>query len=64
MMEEITVLSLIVSAILSILTIFTRFKYKQVKVALNEIVDAIEDDKVTPDEMVKIVKAIRAILPK
>lgn len=64
MMEEITVLSLIVSAILSILTIFTRFKYKQVKVALNEIVDAIEDDKVTPDEMVKIIKAIRAILPK
>lgn len=60
-MEEMSILALLITAILGILSGYYSVKYRQVKKALNEIVDALEDDTITKEEFIKIVLSIKII---
>ncbi|MGP8322381.1 MAG: hypothetical protein ACT6FG_00065 [Methanosarcinaceae archaeon] len=60
-MDEISILAMMITAVLGALSLFYGTKYLSVKSALNEIVDALEDDTITKEEFVKIVLAIKKI---
>jgi len=60
------VIAYIVSIVLALLSTFLGVRYKKVKVALKEskeaivtIVDAVEDDNVSPTEQASIVKEVK-----
>lgn len=53
---------MLITALLSVFSVFYGIKYNQVKNALKEIVDATEDDTVTKEEFIKIVLAIKRLL--
>ena len=61
-MDEITILAMLITTILGILSISFGIKYRQAKTAIREIVDALEDDKVTKKEFVNIVQTIKKLL--
>lgn len=61
-MDEMGIIALLITAILGVLSGYYSVKYMQVKGALKEIVDALEDDEISKEEFVKIVLSIKRIL--
>jgi len=61
-MDEITIISMIVTAGFGILSLYFGGKYKQAKKVLNNLVDMIEDDKITEEELITFVKSVKELI--
>lgn len=61
-MDELTIISLVTTAILGAISIFSGSKYLKFKKTLKIFVDMIEDDEISPDELQKFTKSIKELI--
>lgn len=61
-MDELEIILMAIATIMGIITAYFNTRYRQVKIALKEIVDAFEDDQITKEEFVKIVRAVKNVI--
>uniref|UniRef100_A0A6M3JVS8 Uncharacterized protein n=1 Tax=viral metagenome TaxID=1070528 RepID=A0A6M3JVS8_9ZZZZ len=54
----------IATVVLAVLSIFSAVKYQQLKRLLKDMSDALEDDKVTPEEASKIISSLLGLVRK
>ena len=61
-MDKITIISMVATAGFGVLSLHLGGKYKQIKKVLNNLVDMIEDDKITQEELLKFVKSVKELI--
>jgi len=61
-MEPLTIIAMIVTAGLGAVSLYYSGKYQQAKKVLNNLVDMIEDDKITEEELLTFVKSIKELI--
>lgn len=62
MTDILSVIAILISILLCGLSVFYRTRYYNIKNALTELVGAIEDDKITKDELIRLIRAFSSIV--
>jgi hypothetical protein len=61
-MDPLNIIAILLSIFLGGFSVFYRTKYINAKSALTELVAAIEDDKITKDELIRLIRAFYSII--
>uniref|UniRef100_A0A6M3LTU0 Uncharacterized protein n=1 Tax=viral metagenome TaxID=1070528 RepID=A0A6M3LTU0_9ZZZZ len=61
-MDEITIISMVATAGFGVLSLHLNGKYQKFKKVLNNLVDMIEDDKITQEELITFVKSVKELI--